>query len=576
MRSLRPFLARPSSGRSWRAGLSAGLEVAGALALLVALERVGRATPASDVVDLGVVVGGLLPVAALVALGVRRGRLPLTRAALSRVGRALRRRARALSPRYHVALRLPAGEPLHPERALVLPLLLAALGAGAALLLGPRLPGALTSLRGVAYTPYLLALLTLWTLALLVTAVALVLEAQGSRARRVALVWAAGLALGSLLPAAALLGALLLLGGAQVARMARRRLAPYAFCRRDARGRLLGLEAQTWLRRLHALLVLLTALVVSSTNAGRMFDTGLSHGPYGFTGGLGLIAAVAGLLLVAQVDLHFGRLLCVRTTPPETALVPTLAWLGPGPVPPDVAEAAAQGWRVTIGRPFDAEAVDLVTGPWAAGPTRLARAPELPPSERAFRRERRLHVVHRRDFLRRFRRLFKEARARRGAGGSGFLFCPHLWLVPTLLRDGRDGASPVGPTFGLLFGERLRRYLGMFLRDAGVDVVYWEDAVRWPDLRRVLGVAFECWDQRRLPLLERHFVGLPHVRVTLHEEGPEPGGPSPGSPTPGSRPFRTPVATGARILVVLRDRGGEGVRPERGAPADQRPAPIAR
>jgi hypothetical protein len=222
-------------------------------------------------------------------------------------------------------------------------------------------------------------------------------------------------------------------------------------------------------------------------------------------------------------------------------------------------------------RPAPDDAFDLVAGPEAAGPRALRRDPDLPAAERAFRRTRRFHVVHRREFFRRFRALVKSARGARGTPGSGYLFCPHVWLIPGLLRDGPKGAVQVGAPFVQVFSSRLRRYLGGFLRDAGVDILYWEDAVAWPDLRRVLGVAFECWDQGRVPLLERHFVGLPRVRVVRHDED------AVDPPEPGRARRRRPeaVATGARVLLVLRDRGGDVVRDVAAAPSDRQPAPLA-
>lgn len=570
MSSLRPHLRSPTSATGWNPRWAAAAEGAAWVALVALLEWLGRSTDLGDVFDLAVVVLGLAPLALLVAAGLRRRWLPLTARAFAHGSRSARRLARRLDPQYHLALRLPAGTATHPESPLRGPLLLLASATAGALLLGPRLWAGLDLLRGLLYTPYLLVLLALWTLALLVATAALVLEAQSARPRTVLMLWCLGLLASAMLPAVALLAALLLLGFGQAVRLARRPLVPYLFCRRDDRDRVRAVPAQVYLRRMHALAVLATALVVALVNADRLFEPGLAHGRHGFTGGLGLIAAMAGLLLVTHIDLQFGRLLSVRGTPPETPLTPTLAWQGPGPVPPDVAEAAGEGWKVLDAPLPEEDEVDLFVGPWATGPAVLARCPERTRNERSFLRTRRFHVVHRRDVFRRLKSLVKETRTQRLRGGTGFLFCPHVWLVPSLLRDGRRGARPVGRPYSAVFSSRSRRYLGGFLRDLGVDVLYWEDAVTWPDLRRVLGVALECWDQRRVPILERHFVGLPRVRVVLHEESQEPGVASARRP----RGVRGPVATGARILVVLRDRGGDAVRDAVASPSDRRPAPI--
>jgi hypothetical protein len=244
--------------------------------------------------------------------------------------------------------------------------------------------------------------------------------------------------------------------------------------------------------------------------------------------------------------------------------------LGAPPPPTLLTEAREDGWAILTGPPPPADDYDLVAGPGARGPRTLRLHPELAPADRSFRRLRRFHVVHRRDFFRRFRTVVKDSRRARRRGGTGFLFCPHVWLVPSLLRDGERGATGVGRPFARVFSSRLRRYLGGFLRDIGVDVVYWEDAITWADLRRVLGVAFECWDQRHTPVKDRHFVGIPRVRVVLHEED------AAEATEPATRPagWRPPVAAGARILVILRDRGGEAVRPRPCAPSDRRPQPV--
>jgi hypothetical protein len=241
------------------------------------------------------------------------------------------------------------------------------------------------------------------------------------------------------------------------------------------------------------------------------------------------------------------------------------------PPPPELLEARDEGWAVLSGPAAGPDEYDLVAGRGVVGPRALRLHPELARPDRSFRRTRRFHVVHRREFFRRFRTVVREARAARRRGGTGFLFCPHVWLVPSLLRDGEKGATGVGRPFARVFSPRLRRYLGGFLRDVGVDVVYWEDAVTWVDLRRVLGVALECWDQRRTPVCERHFVGLPRVRVVLHEED------AAEATEPATRPtgWRPPVAAGARILVILRDRGGDSVRPRSSAPSDRRPQPVS-
>jgi hypothetical protein len=126
-------------------------------------------------------------------------------------------------------------------------------------------------------------------------------------------------------------------------------------------------------------------------------------------------------------------------------------------------------------------------------------------------------------------------------------------MVPGVVRDtdaadSRAGPRVHGPPYATAFPPRVRRYLGEVLRSLQVDVVYWEDAVAWPDLRRALGVAFEMHDQGRVPLTEKAFFGLPRVRVVLQEEDAEA---EPPERTPPTR-----AAGHARMLLVLKDRGG--------------------
>lgn len=569
MRSARPTLTRPARRLRLRRALLAAAEVGAWALALGLLEALGRTLPAGDVVDLAVLVCAGAPLAWLAVSGVKRGRLPLTARWARGAVRWARRRVKRLDPGYHLALRPPAGGvlPDQPLRGLLL-----GLGATVALavLAGPRLLEALDLLRAQAYTPYLLLLTLLWSAALGLVALSLLLQAQVVPLPLLATLWLLGLVAAALLPAGALLGAVLALGLAQALRLRRRRLPPYLFCRRDAAGRVRALPAQAYLRRLHLGCVLAVACVVALTNAQRLLGSALDAGPHGLTSGLGTLAALGGLLLVLQVDLQFGRLLHVRSTPPEEPLTPTLWWGGPGEAPPDVLEAAAEGWAVQEGPPPDPDEVDLLVVPGASGPRLLARTPHLPPAERAFRRLRRFHVVHRRELVRRLRSLVKSVRHER-QGGTGFLLAPHLWLVPSLLRDGPRGTRPVGRPYHAVFAPRTRRYVGGLLRALQVDVVYWEDGVTWPDLRRVLGVAFECFDQGRTPVRERHFLGLPRVRVLLHEEA---GDAAPAAGVP--RSLRGPVATGARVLVILRDRGGTRDEAREQAPSDRLPAPLAR
>ena len=571
MRSERIPLAGLLRGLGSTQALWRALELAGWTAFLGAVEVLGRRLPATDIVALGLLVVVGLP-ATLVAIALaRRGWLPLTRTACLRLRAVLGRWGQRLAPNYELALRLSPELVTRRDRPYIVSLLLLAAALVAALILGPRLSAGLDLLRAqTSLLLHLLVLCALWVGLLAILTAAFALEVQLVGIPLSALLSAIGLVAAALLPGYVLTAVLLGLGLAQSLRLARRPLAPYMFCRRDPKHGVRVVSAQTVLRRLHLVCTLGLALVVTLGNADRLTQGGLVGGDYAFTGCLGLLASLPALLLMAQVDLHFGRLLCVRTEPPELPLVPTLWWDSSFPPPAVATEVRTQGWELLAGGTPREEDFDLVLGPSAAGPRRVYLDPALCAEDREFARRRRFHVVHRREFVRRFEALVKETRPLAEGRGTGFLFCPHMWLVPSLLRDAGGAATPVGRPFQTVFAPRLRRYLGMLLRAMQVDVIFWEDAVRWPDLRRVLGVAFECYDQGRLPLRARHFVGVPRVRVVIQEED-GPGGP-PRDQAPGLP--RAPVGSGARVLVILRDRGGATERTESQAPSDRRPIPL--
>jgi hypothetical protein len=571
MRSERIPLVGLLRGVGAKRTLARALELVGWMALLGAVEVLGRRLPATDIVALGLLVVVGLPATLVGVALARRGWLPLARAACLRLKALLERWGQRLVPSYELALRLNPALVTRRDRPYVASLLLLATALVAAVILGPRLALGLDLLRSqVSLLLQLLALGTLWIALLLILTAAFALEVQLVGLPLTALLSAFGLVAAALLPGYAITAIVLGLGLAQSLRLARRPLAPYLFCRHDPERGVCVVRAQTVLRRLHLVCTLGLALVVTLGNADRLTHGGLVGGDYAFTGCLGLLAALPAVLLMAHVDLHFGRLLCVRTEPPESPLVPTLWWDSPSSPPALATEVRPQGWELLAGGTPREDDFDLVAGPHAAGPRRLSLDPALSAGDREFARRRRFHVVHRRDFMRRFETLVKETRPLAEGRGTGFLFCPHLWLVPGLLRDAGGVATPVGRPFQAVFRPRLRRYLGVLLRALQVDVIFWEDAIGWADLRRVLGVAFECYDQGRLPLRARHFVGVPRVRVVIQEEdGP---GTAPRDQAPGLP--RAPVGSGARVLVILRDRGGTTERAESQEPSDRRPIPL--
>jgi hypothetical protein len=277
---------------------------------------------------------------------------------------------------------------------------------------------------------------------------------------------------------------------------------------------------------------------------------------------------------------QFGRVLRTGAEFPPQRLERTIWVRGEDLQAPWLRAAREVGWRAPSGPRPPRGGFDLVTGT-EAHPQSFRPDLALDASAQSFRLERRFHVVKRREFFRRFEGLVKEATSGERRPGTGFLFCPHVWVVPGLVRDvegegeglsgGLSGPPILGRPYAEVFPLRLRRYLAMVLNDLEIDIVYWEDAVSWADLRRVFGVAFECFDQGRFPLDARHFQGLPRVRVLIHEESPDRAA---YEQAPHPVDANLPAATHARILVVLRDRGGPPADARQDASDSRRRAPL--
>jgi hypothetical protein len=353
---------------------------------------------------------------------------------------------------------------------------------------------------------------------------------------------------------------------------------PYVFCRRDVQQRPRAIGVDTFLRTAFAAVAAALLFVVALAQSDRLFEPSAPEGPFALTIALGLLATVSVTILLARVGAQFTTLLG-SGTPPELPLTPTI-WIksGHGTDRRWIQIAEAKGWRVVESQEAPVTGFDLVVGD-PSSPRRLDPDTGASRDDISFQLDRRLAVVMRRRFWRGMKRLFKSLRAAPRTEGSGFLFCPHVWLVKGVVRDvdPKDqaaagsliGPAYVGPLFDDVFPRRVRRYLGGVLRDLGVDIVYWEDAIRWPDLKRVFGVAFEIHDQHRSPLQERHFVGVPGVRVMLQVDHAE-------TEPPPSGDYPTPAPGHMRVMIVLRDRGGEEapVAPAPPGGRKRRPVPV--
>jgi hypothetical protein len=143
------------------------------------------------------------------------------------------------------------------------------------------------------------------------------------------------------------------------------------------------------------------------------------------------------------------------------------------------------------------------------------------------RLERRDEIQKRRLLVRGLEKIFRHAKRKQFAGGSGFWLAPHLWFMPGVARDemeeDRDDsaflAQTVGPPFQDVMHRHVREYLYRMLRALQVDLIFVEDGIDFRKLKKVLRVMFEVYDKsagkRRAE--EIQFQGLPRVKVLIHD-----------------------------------------------------------
>ncbi|MBK9384821.1 MAG: hypothetical protein IPN34_08410 [Planctomycetes bacterium] len=193
-------------------------------------------------------------------------------------------------------------------------------------------------------------------------------------------------------------------------------------------------------------------------------------------------------------------------------------------------------------------------------------------------------VQRRRALLRGLKRLWKALGRSAPTIGQGVLLAPQYWFFVGMTRDGQDsialsgepGAQDqiVGPPYREVFTPEARAHAWDVGRALQIDLLFVEDGVGFSALRRVLQTMFEHHDVHagKLRAEEWHFVGLPQVRVTIHDH--ELGELAPRRP---GEPAMEELGR-ARVLHVFRRRGGrdedlifEAPRRRRDAPS---PTPV--
>lgn len=176
------------------------------------------------------------------------------------------------------------------------------------------------------------------------------------------------------------------------------------------------------------------------------------------------------------------------------------------------------------------------------------------------RLERRDEIQKRRLLLRGLARIFKHAKGKHFAGGSGYWLAPHLWCMLGLVRDEMDEdrddpafmAQTIGPPFREVMHRHVREYFYRVLRALQVDLIFVEDGIDFRKLKKVIRQMFEIYDKsggkRRAE--EVQFQGLPKLRVLIHEFQLDEPFQSETYPEPRFQDLGR-----ARILHIFRDRG---------------------
>jgi hypothetical protein len=158
--------------------------------------------------------------------------------------------------------------------------------------------------------------------------------------------------------------------------------------------------------------------------------------------------------------------------------------------------------------------------PLQVGPEDLLNSP-VALNQLVQRIQRRDQILRRRQLNRGLKRLFKLARQSKPDEGGGYWLAPHQWFISRLSRDGNDGSELTqGPAYHPTLPIRARAHLYEVMGGSSLDLIFVADGVSFRQLQRVLAMLFEFHDMFGGGRLaeERHFSGLPGIRVIIIEQ----------------------------------------------------------
>ena len=143
--------------------------------------------------------------------------------------------------------------------------------------------------------------------------------------------------------------------------------------------------------------------------------------------------------------------------------------------------------------------------------------------------DRRSEIRARREIIRRLKMLLRRAARQSGPRGTGFWIGLQHWFILGLSwdNDGSEGFDRettifddiVGPPYHQVFTRNSRRHFLRVTTALKIDLIFVENGVGFQRLVRVLRMMFEVYDVYggRQRAEERHFTGLPGVRVLFHD-----------------------------------------------------------